>query len=135
MRGLRPPSSYYYNYIYYYYFIIIIIINIIIIIIIIVKVKFYFRKLFSTKIKSFSLAPWQRIQGALRQIDTGLSDSVWGTSRDQRVWKLRRSGKGWRNIRGRMWHVACGEGGTWAVKRNHRIFYRERKKSYLPLHL
>ena len=72
----------------------------------------------------FLKEPWIRIPGSLRQIDTGYSRAVWGTNRNNQIWKLKRDRKSWKSVSGRLVHVSPGEGGVWGVNKYRYIYYR-----------
>ena len=64
---------------------------------------------------------WRPIRGSLKQISAGADGTVWGVSRDGKVWKRRNSQ--WREQRGRVKQVAVGTADdVWAVGNNDTVF-------------
>merc|ERR1712176_1261254 len=65
---------------------------------------------------------WQRIGGALTNVDVSNKDHVWGVNRGQSIYRW--TGSAWENIPGKLIQISVGESGVWGVNAGHDIFYR-----------
>ena len=67
---------------------------------------------------------WQRISGALKNVDVSDEGRVWGVDKDQDIY--RRTGDSWQHIDGiKAIQVSVGKSGVWAVSTNRKVYYRE----------
>ena len=65
---------------------------------------------------------WQRISGALKNVDVSDQGRVWGVNNNQDIY--RRTGDSWQHIDGKAIQVSVGKSGVWVVNTNHDIYYR-----------
>jgi hypothetical protein len=81
---------------------------------------------------------WQRIPGALKQIDSGPSKIVCGVNKYNWVYcrigisTARPSGSSWTKLSGKMKYVSCGALGHWAVDPKDQVRFRAGVKPNKP---
>ena len=67
---------------------------------------------------------WQRISGALKNVDVSDQGRVWGVNNNQDIY--RRTGDSWQHIDGiKAKQVSVGKSGVWVVSTNLTVYYRE----------
>ena len=59
----------------------------------------------------------------MRQIDTGITSSVWATDANKFIYYL--NGNTFEKVEGKLTHVSSGAAGVWGVNVHNHIFYRE----------
>ena len=65
---------------------------------------------------------WQRIGGALTNVDVSNRDRVWGVNRAQNIYRW--TGRSWQHISGKLIQISVGDSGVWGVNAGHNIYYR-----------
>ena len=74
---------------------------------------------------------WQRIQGGLKQIDSGPKGIVCGVNSNDDIYcrtgitDVKLDGLDWVKLEGSLKYISCGEYGHWGLNKNNIIFFRE----------